>query len=132
MTRRLMAAAAMGALLGGSVHAGRAQGATTADGVYTSEQSAKGKALFEEVCLTCHQPAKFAGAEFTRAYVGKPLSEISATMAEMPQDNPGSLTAGDFATLIAYFLEMNKYPAGATPLDGETSALRRIMVSPRP
>ncbi|MEZ5291181.1 MAG: cytochrome c [Vicinamibacterales bacterium] len=132
MTRSVLAVAATGVLLVGSVRIGLAQGPTTADGVYTSDQAAKGKALFAEVCLTCHQPAKFTGAEFTRAYVGKPLSEISATMAEMPQDNPGSLTAAEFATLIAYFLEMNEYPAGAAPLDGETSALRRIMVSPRP
>lgn len=132
MTRSVMAAAAMGILLGGSVQAGLTQGATTADGVYTSDQAATGKALFDEVCATCHQPAKFTGAEFTRAYVGKPLSEMAATMAEMPQDNPGSLTAAEFATLIAYFLDLNTYPAGATPLDGETSALRRIMVSPRP
>ncbi|MCC6988573.1 MAG: hypothetical protein IT181_06225 [Acidobacteria bacterium] len=53
-------------------------------------------------------------------------------MAEMPQDNPGSLTEENVASLIAYFLQMNKYPAGQTPLSAAPAALKSIMVSPRP
>ena len=133
MNRRFVyAVAALVLLVGSGAGGGLAQGPTTNDGVYTTEQAAKGKALYAEVCETCHQAAKFAGAEFNRAYAERPLSEILASMAEMPPDNPGSLTAEQFATLIAYFLEMNQYPAGSTPLGGEVDALRRIMVSPRP
>lgn len=115
------------------VAAARTQhGASANDGVYTAEQAAKGQALYGKACESCHQPAKFTGAEFTRAYVGKPLTEIDAAMAEMPMDNPGSLTRDDIAALIAYFLHMNKYPAGKTPLSGEVAALKAVMVSPRP
>jgi S-disulfanyl-L-cysteine oxidoreductase SoxD len=107
--------------------AARAPGASTNDGVYTAAQAAKGQELYGQVCETCHQPA-----EFTRAYVGRPLSEINHAMAEMPADNPGTLTSDDVAALIAYFLQMNKYPAGQTPLSGAPDALKSILISPRP
>ncbi len=107
------------------------QGPSANDGVYTAAQATKGQALYAQACETCHQPEKFTGAEFTRAYVDRPLNEINRAMAEMPQDNPGSLTAEDVASLIAYFLQMNKYPAGHTPLSGESDALKAIMVAPR-
>jgi S-disulfanyl-L-cysteine oxidoreductase SoxD len=110
----------------------RAQGPTTNDGIYTAAQAAKGKELYGQVCESCHNPGKFAGAEFNRAYGSKPLSEIDAGMSEMPMDNPGSLKREDVASLIAYFLEMNKYPAGQKVLSGEADALKAIMVAPRP
>jgi S-disulfanyl-L-cysteine oxidoreductase SoxD len=109
----------------------RLQGKSTAEGVYTTEQAVKGKELYGKVCESCHQPAKFTGAEFTRAYGSKPLSEIDGAMAEMPMDNPGSMSRDDVASLIAYFLSMNKYPAGQAPLSGEADVLKNIMVSPR-
>lgn len=110
----------------------RAQSPTTNDGIYTAAQAAKGKQLFGQVCESCHNPGKFAGAEFARAYGSKALSEIDAGMSEMPMDNPGSLQREDVAALIAYFLEMNKYPAGQKALSGEADALKAIMVAPRP
>ena len=110
----------------------RAQGATTNAGISPAAQAAKGKELYGQVCESCHNPGKFAGAEFNRAYGSKPLSEIDAGMSEMPMDNPGSLKREDVASLIAYFLEMNKYPAGQTALSGEADALKAIMVAPRP
>lgn len=110
----------------------RAQGPTTADGVYTAEQAEQGKALFAEVCMTCHSPGKFTGGEFKGSYVGRPLSVLNGAMAEMPLDAPGSLKPEHFASLIAYFLEMNKYPAGTTPLEGDEETLKSIMVSPQP
>jgi mono/diheme cytochrome c family protein len=110
----------------------RTQATSTADGVYTAEQAAAGKDLYAQVCEGCHQPAKFTGAEFRRAYGSKPLSEIDGAMVEMPADNPGSLTREDVAALIAYFLSMNDYPAGQTPLSGATETLKSITVAPRP
>lgn len=128
----LLLAGALAVASVGGVVAARAQGATTNDGVYTAEQAVKGKELYGQVCESCHQPSKFMGAEFSRAYGSKPLSEIDAAMAEMPMDNPGSLKRDDIATLIAFFLEMNKYPAGQKALSGEADALKAIMVAPRP
>ncbi len=130
--RTVLLAGALAVVSAGVVLAVGSQSASTSDGVYTVEQATEGKELYLQVCESCHQPAKFVGAEFTRAYVGRPLSGIDAAMVEMPMDNPGSLTREDIATLIAYFLEMNKYPAGPTPLNGEAAALKGIMVGPLP
>ena len=67
----LMAALTLASV--GGVMAARTQGATTNDGVYTAAQAAEGKALYGQVCESCHQPAKFSGAEFARAYGGRSL-----------------------------------------------------------
>ncbi len=116
----------------GGVLTARAQGLSTSDRVYTEAQATKGQDLYAHTCETCHQPAKFTGAEWTRAYVGRPLDEVNRAMAEMPADNPGSLATDDVAALIAYFLKMNNYPAGQTPLSGAPDALKSIMIAPRP
>ena len=129
----MLAGAAVVAVTGwGGVLTARAQGLSTCDRVYTEAQAAKGQELYAHTCETCHQPAKFTGAEWTRAYVGRPLDEVNRAMAEMPADNPGSLATDDVAALIAYFLKMNNYPAGQTPLSGAPDALKSIMIAPRP
>ena len=133
MARHVMVLAAVVAVAAwGGRAAAWTPGASTNDGVYTAAQAAKGQELYGQACETCHEPAKFTGAEFTRAFVGRSLSDIDRAMAEMPADNPGSLTIDDVASLIAYFLQMNKYPAGQTPLSGAPAALKSIMISPRP
>jgi mono/diheme cytochrome c family protein len=108
----------------------RTQGATTNDGVYTAAQAATGKEVYAQLCESCHQPSKFAGAEFNRAFGEKPLSEIDAAMSGMPMDNPGSLKREEVAQLIAFFLSMNKYPAGQKELTGDAEALKTITVAP--
>ena len=129
----MLAGAAVVAVTGwGGVLTARAQGLSTSDRVYTEAQATKGQELYAHTCETCHQPAKFTGAEWTRAYVGRPLDEVNRAMAEMPADNPGSLATDDVAALIAYFLKMNNYPAGQTPLSGAPDALKSIMIAPRP
>jgi S-disulfanyl-L-cysteine oxidoreductase SoxD len=128
----MVAGAAVVVALGGGAVAARTQGASTSDGVYTAAQATKGQELYAQTCESCHQPAKFTGAEWTRAYVGRPLDEVNRAMAEMPADNPGSLSSDDVAALLAYFLHMNKYPAGQTPLSGAPEALKSIMIAPRP
>ena len=126
----IVAGLVAGVCLGGI--AVRAQGPTTNDGVYTAAQAATGKTTFAEKCSSCHNPEKFVGAEFTRAYGNRPLDQVSGSMAEMPMDNPGSLTAEDYGALVAYILSMNKYPEGQTALEGTPEALKKIMVAPRP
>lgn len=120
----LLAAATWNAAL-----SARTQGATTNDGVYTAAQAASGKELYGQVCESCHQPSKFSGSEFSRAYGEKPLSEIDAALSSMPMDNPGSLKPAEVAQLIAYFLSMNKYPAGDKELSGEPDNLKTITVA---
>jgi mono/diheme cytochrome c family protein len=97
------------------------------DGVYTTEQAERGAATFKTTCTSCHEPARFTGDEFLSAWTGKPLHELFAQMsATMPEDNPGSLKPEQYADVVAYFLQLNGYPAGKTDLEGTADGLKAI------
>ena len=103
---------------------------TVNDGVYSSGQASRGEALFQSICTTCHAPDRFTGKEFLSGWSGKPLSELFKVIQTMPEDNPGSLNAQQYADVMAYFLQLNKFPTGSDELKGEPDALAKIGVEP--
>ena len=106
---------------------------TVNDGVYSSSQASRGQALFQSICTTCHDTARFTGEEFVSAFSGKPLSELFKAVQTMPEDNPGSLNAQQYGDVIAYFLSLNKFPTGSEELKGDADALATIeMQAPKP
>ena len=106
---------------------------TVNDGVYSTSQAGRGQALFQSICTTCHDTERFTGAEFVSAWSGKPLAELFKAVQTMPEDNPGSLTAQQYGDVIAYFLSLNKFPAGAEELKGDAEVLAAIeMQAPKP
>jgi mono/diheme cytochrome c family protein len=106
---------------------------TVNDGVYSSSQASRGQALFQSICTTCHDTARFTGEEFVSAFSGKPLSELFKAVQTMPEDNPGSLNAQQYSDVIAYFLSLNKFPTGSEELKGEADVLAAIeMQAPKP
>lgn len=106
---------------------------TVNDGVYTSSQASRGQALFQSICTTCHAPDRFTGQEFVSAWSGQPVAALFKAVQTMPEDNPGSLTGPQYADVIAYFLQLNKYPAGSDELKGEAEALATIQFElPKP
>lgn len=108
------------------------QPGSTLEGVYTEAQAAKGQAFFRQTCESCHQPSQFTSDDFNRVYGGKPLSRLDLAMAEMPENNPGTLTEENVGSLIAYILKLNGFPAGDVPLSGAPDDLKFITLSPRP
>ena len=46
----------------------------------------------------------------------------------MPQSNPGSLPAGQYADLVAYILSANSIVAGNEPLPSDFAALSRMLI----
>ena len=106
---------------------------TVNDGVYSSGQASRGEALFQSICTTCHQPDRFTGKEFVSGWTGKPLSELFKAVQTMPEDNPGSLNAQQYADVMAYFLQLNKFPTGSDELKGDADALGGIQFEvPKP
>ena len=99
---------------------------TVNDGVYSSGQASRGQALFQSICTTCHQPDRFTGKEFLSGWSGKPLSELFKAVQTMPEDNPGSLNAQQYADVMAYFLQLNKFPTGSEELKGDAGVLAGI------
>src|SRR5262245_30762241 len=96
---------------------------TVWDGIYTSDQARRGEAAYKQYCVTCHKP-DLMGIE--GAMKGEPFMErrrednletwFLDMRATMPRRTPGSLSDQTYTDLIAYFLQSNDMPAGASEL----------------
>src|SRR5688500_19411916 len=96
-------------------------GRTVWDGVYTEAQAGRGKKAYIASCAACHQeglqgadlaPA-LKGDEFLLLWNDRPLSEFVQRITKtMPQDAPGTLSAQEHADIVAYILQVNRFPAG--------------------
>jgi len=111
------------------------------DGVFTSEQAARGKAGYDGVCARCH------GVPLTGSQGNGPTLKGSAFLAHwdkdtlgslftkvrdtMPLGGPGTLTDDVKLQILAYVLEQNGYPAGRTELPGNVADLENITIEQR-
>lgn len=104
---------------------------STSDGVYSDDQSDRGKELFNAVCSECHLPAEFKGIieDWAGSSAFEAYDQIRTTM---PEDGPGSLRNQEYADVLAYILDLNGVPAGADELTPEGDALRSIRVTAPP
>ena len=121
----------------------RAAGAPTArpaaarqpvlEGAFTAAQAARGERTFDEVCAGCHDSGEFAGARFRLGWVDRSVGELFDIISTlMPEGDPGSLSPGEYAAVVAYLLQLNGYPAGETPLPANLSALQALEIVEAP
>jgi mono/diheme cytochrome c family protein len=104
--------------------------ASGSTGVFTEAQAREGREVYTAECVLCHAPREFSGTVFQRRWLTPPVSGIfSHILNTMPQDAPGSLSANQVASIVAYILQMNGQPAGANPLPTEIERLAQIRVS---
>jgi mono/diheme cytochrome c family protein len=102
---------------------------STMTGVYTADQAARGEQIYMNICVSCHPPATYTGETFRTSWGSRPLSELFTAITEkMPKNDPGSLTADEYAEVVAYLLQMNGIPAGKADLPGDVEALKTIRV----
>lgn len=116
-----------------------AQDKTVREGVYATEQATRGKAEFTKVCAKCHavDPAAPAlegphlvGATFFNNWDGRSVFDLATSIRlTMPPDGSIAINPDLAADLIAYILQVNKFPAGKTPLKADPSA-RAIKIVP--
>jgi mono/diheme cytochrome c family protein len=102
-------------------------------GVYTAAQATRGEAQFKQNCAACHTTGEFSSVAFRRAWSGRTIYDLFEMVRTlMPYDSPGSLSRESYAEILAYFLELNGYPAGDVelPADGEAQKLIRIERKP--
>ena len=100
------------------------------DGVYTADQAARGARVFRDRCASCHTTEPFTGPAFYTTWPG-PLDGLFELMrATVPDDNPGTMAPAAYADVIAYFLSLNGYPAGAEPLGHTAESLAGIVLEP--
>src|SRR5262245_65452219 len=95
------------------------------EGVYTADQAKKGEATYKEQCAACHGDnlegsgpmPPLAGKDFLANWQGKAVADVfEKTNTSMPATAPGSLSPEQTADVIAYLLNVGKYPAGAADL----------------
>jgi len=111
--------------------AGGAAG-TIWDGVYTTAQASYGKEVYDDVCSLCHTLDQWQDPGVLTRH-GNTLGGLFGFISDqMPQSEPGSLMAEDYAAVIAYMLSMNGIPAGNRELPMTYAAMDRIRVVPRP
>lgn len=98
-------------------------------GVYTAAQAERGQALYKTKCASCHAANYFTDNEFYTNYAGKPLWDLFDVISDsMPMDDPGSLKKEQYADLIAYVLQLNRFPTGDADLPIVKDALSRIQM----
>lgn len=106
---------------------------STLDGVFNKEQASTGKQVYDVECSLCHGPSEFAGRLFQLTWTGQPLSLLYRHISTaMPLDNPGGLDREQYVAVLAYILEMNRYPSGERPLPSEIEELGLIVMDPPP
>jgi mono/diheme cytochrome c family protein len=127
--------AVAGGLLGSVL---RAQGAASVTaGVYSADQAKRGQTVYGDACAKCHLDDLSGGAtspplkgdEFLSGWKGKSVGALfDEVKMTMPFDSPGSLTAAQYADVLAYILSANKYPAGAKELQSDPAPLQQIKI----
>ncbi|HSJ24148.1 MAG TPA: cytochrome c [Longimicrobiales bacterium] len=102
-------------------------------GAYTNAQAERGLDVFRNTCGNCHSTSEFNGAPFQRKWAGQPvLTFFDHVRSSMPLDNPGGLSADEYAAVIAYILKLNGYPEGSTDLPSDDARLRLIRFELKP
>lgn len=118
--------------------AGRAQETRTVwEGVYTEPQAKRGEGVYAEACANCHgaelegidmSPA-LAGATFSSNWSELSMGDLADRIRiSMPADRPGTMPRAQIADVMAFMLQANKFPSGASELPQEVAALKQIRI----
>ena len=109
------------------------------DGVYTSEQAARGHTEYDRVCSRCHN-LELTGSERGPAVTGDAFRAnwengtlgglFTKIRDTMPQGNPGTLDPAVKADILAYVLRRNGYPAGTSDLVPDPASLDAVWIVP--
>ncbi len=133
-------ASVVAALLPGpsDAQASQEERTTVWDGVYTAEQSARGKLVYDGNCGACHLPdmsgsdeaRPLAGERFMQDWREDTLHTLFVRIRNlMPFDEPATLTEEAYLDSVAYILEFNGFPAGDRELT--TNGLEDIRIEGR-
>ena len=102
------------------------------EGVYTGEQAARGRQVYQDQCASCHGDAleglvgpPLAGDGFLSIWSARPVVELVDKIHNtMPLDAAAPLSRQQSLELTAYILQAGGFPAGAAALaDAELAAI---------
>jgi mono/diheme cytochrome c family protein len=107
-------------------------------GVYTGEQSNRGKAQYDTHCALCHGATlngsdaapELNGGTFLANWDGLSVGDLFTRIrTTMPANDPGSLSDSAVTDVTAYLLEVNQLPPGSTELPKDPRALKEIGIT---
>ena len=107
------------------------------DGVYSEEQAARGRVVYESECAQCHGDAllgggvapALVGAGVIEAWDGRSVGTLYAMIrTTMPAGAPATLCPQKYIDIVAYVLQANGFAAGAEELSLDDRALLRRTV----
>ncbi len=103
-------------------------------GIFTAAQAQAGAKTYAAQCSRCHG-AKLEGVSGPALHgsgsglagdsVGQAYTFIST---QMPAGNPGSLSATEYANVLAFILSRNGHPAGTASLTAATAKRSQLKV----
>ena len=113
------------------------------DGVYTTSQASRGKAIYTASCQMCHGENLGGGLDAAVQVPALKREDFGLTRRDlnnlygfvldsMPRNEPGNLSAGNAVDVIAYILQQNGFPAGGTDLVPDPSVLEAILIVKKP
>jgi len=112
---------------------------TTAQGVFTEAQAARGQKAYMDSCARCHAedllgasgPA-LVGDFYTNRFVGANVQDMLKTIQRsMPQEAPDSLGTATYVDIVSFILKSNGSPAGSVELPQDATTLQQITVADR-
>jgi mono/diheme cytochrome c family protein len=108
---------------------------SVSQGVYTTAQSERGRALYQSSCGQCHGEtlggdiAPTLTGPFWSIWDGRTVADLfKVIQTTMPADSPQSLRPQEYADIVSYLFSVNKFPAGASELPGDPAALEGIKI----
>jgi mono/diheme cytochrome c family protein len=105
---------------------------SAATGVFTTAQANRGREVYTNSCANCHMASAHTGGTFASNWHGKRVADLFDLLHNtMPVDAPGSLTQQQYADVVAYMLQLNGHPTGATELKPDPAALRKVRIDIR-
>jgi mono/diheme cytochrome c family protein len=111
------------------------------EGVYTTEQAARGEAVYISSCISCHgqdlggnsNSPGLVGMGFMFLWEGRTLGAFfEKIQAEMPTDRPGQLPTQEYLDVVAYILQKNAFPEGSEELSSSVEVLDSVSIVSRP
>jgi cytochrome c len=112
------------------------------DGVYTSQQADRGRDEYTTGCAHCHSSdllgdvrleiPSLAEDDFFVRWGGRTAAELFKVIrTDMPADKPGKLTTQAYVDILAYILQVNRFPAGSNELRADSTQLDEIVFAGR-
>jgi mono/diheme cytochrome c family protein len=137
---RQLAGIGSACLLAGTVALAVQTGQTVNDRIYTDQQAMRGQTLYQTRCSACHGPnlagrtgPPLTGDDFLSNWDTHPLLDLANKILKtMPKDGTDPLTPQQSADLLAYILQVGKFPSGRAELVVNEAALKTVTFPPRP